>query len=530
MSVFSIPYVARPTRKARDLPIAPAPCRMLKTGSNSAVPRQNKQTMTENALCAALLTHQPASAPFLITPDGATITYGDLRTRVAQATGHLQRAGLAPGDRVLCQIAKSPEGLILYLATVAAGGIFVPLNTAYTGPEIDYFLGDAAPSLLILDEGAAGARKVAAARDVPVATPEALTAPGLEGTTIPRAAQDLAAILYTSGTTGRSKGAMLTHENLLSNAQTLTDLWQFTAADTLLHALPIFHTHGLFVATNVMLLAGGAMLFLPAFDIEAVADAIPRCTTMMGVPTFYTRMIGDPRFSEDALAHIRLLISGSAPLLAESHRGFEAQTGHAILERYGMTETNMITSNPHDGPRRAGTVGHTLPGVSMRLTAPDAAGIGGIEVRGPNVTPGYWQNPGKTAESFTPDGWFITGDLGKIDDEGYLSIVGRQKDLVISGGLNIYPKEVETEIDALPGVVESAVFGVPHPDLGEAVACAVVLEPGTSEDTDALLAALSDRLARFKIPRTIRILPELPRNAMGKVQKASLRADASGAQ
>ena len=481
--------------------------------------------MSNNTLISALLTHQPDNAPFLSTPEGVTLGYGELRRRVAQTAGHLQAAGVAPGDRVLCQIAKSPEGLVLYLATVAAGGVFVPLNTGYTGGEIDYFLGDADPALLILDETTAGARPVAEARGVTVADPAKLTAPGPEAAPVARAADDLAAILYTSGTTGRSKGAMLTHDNLLSNARALRDLWHFTQADSLLHALPIFHTHGLFVATNIMLLAGGRMVFLPRFDIDALARHLPDCTAMMGVPTFYTRMLGDARFDREACAHMRLFVSGSAPLLAESHAGFVARTGHAILERYGMTETNMITSNPYDGDRRAGTVGHRLPGVEMRITAPDAQGIGVVEVRGPNVTPGYWRNAEKTAESFAEDGWFITGDLGQLDDDGYLSIVGRQKDLVISGGFNIYPKEVEVEIDALDGVLESAVYGLPDPDLGEVVAAAIVLAPGVTLDEGAIRDALSDTLARFKIPRRLRLLPELPRNTMGKVQKAQLRAE-----
>ncbi len=478
-----------------------------------------------NTLISALLGHQPEGATFLETPDRARITYGDLTRRVAQTHGHLQAAGVGPGDRVLCQIEKSPEGLVLYLATVAAGAVFVPLNTGYTGAEIDYFLGDADPALLILDDAKQSAQSLAEARGVAVAIPADLVKDGAEPAPVPRKADDLAAILYTSGTTGRSKGAMLTHENLLSNAQVLRDLWQFTDTDTLLHALPIFHTHGLFVATNIMLLAGGRMVFLPGFDIDALARHMPDCTAMMGVPTFYTRMLGDARFSQKSLAHMRLLVSGSAPLLADAHAEFEAQMGQAILERYGMTETNMITSNPYDGPRRAGTVGFPLPGVEMRISAPDEQGIGVVEVKGPNVTPGYWQNAEKTAESFTDDGWFITGDLGQVAADGYLSIVGRQKDLVISGGFNIYPKEVEVEIDALPGVVESAVYGLPDPDLGEVVAAAVVLEPSADLDEATIVASLADKLARFKIPRRVRILSELPRNTMGKVQKTQLRAD-----
>ncbi|AHM03028.1 Long-chain-fatty-acid--CoA ligase [Roseibacterium elongatum DSM 19469] len=485
--------------------------------------------MATNPIHEAFLTGQPEGDPFLMTPDGGTLTYGGLRARVAQMAGALQAQGMGPGDRVLCQIEKSPQALILYLATAIAGGVFIPLNTAYTPVELAYFLDDAAPVLLVVDDSTAGARPVADARGVAVVTASELMALDSAPLSDPlaRKSDDLAAILYTSGTTGRSKGAMLTHENLISNAKTLCDAWRFERSDVLLHALPVFHTHGLFVATNIALLSGSSMIFHQRFDLDQIARDLPRATAIMGVPTFYSRMLGDDRFDRAALAHMRLIVSGSAPLLAETHAAFETRTGHAILERYGMTETNMITTNPYDGPRRAGTVGHPLPGVSVRLVDPDDQGIGGIEVKGPNVTPGYWQNAEKTAESFTEDGWFITGDLGQFDDDGYLSIVGRAKDLVISGGFNIYPKEVETEIDALPGVVESAVYGAPDPDLGEAVAAAVVLEPGARTDAAQIISALSGRLARFKIPRSIRIMPELPRNAMGKVQKAELRKEAA---
>jgi len=485
--------------------------------------------MSINPIFKAFLTHQSDAAPFLEAPGYETLSYGDLRARVAIAAGSLQGAGVGAGDRVLCQIAKSPDALILYLATAVAGAVFVPLNTAYTPAELDYFLGDAEPALLVLDATTQAARGVAEARGVDVASATDLVhaSTGPIAAPVPRDINDLAAILYTSGTTGRSKGAMLTHGNLISNAQALKQCWQFEACDALLHALPVFHTHGLFVATNVTLAAASRMIFLPAFNLDQIAEVLPRATTMMGVPTFYSRMLADSRFGRDAMAHMRLIISGSAPLLSETHAAFEARTGHAILERYGMTETNMITSNPLRGQRRAGTVGHPLPGVDLRIANPDEAGIGGIEVRGPNVTPGYWRNPEKTAESFTEDGWFITGDLGVRDSEGYLSIVGREKDLVISGGFNIYPKEIEVQIDALPGVLESAVYGVPHPDLGEAVAAAIVLEAPGATDADTVLASLSNCLARFKIPRSIRIFPELPRNAMGKVQKAELRKAAT---
>ncbi|WP_417586883.1 AMP-binding protein [Pararhodobacter oceanensis] len=481
--------------------------------------------MPSNPIHETFLTRQPAKAPFLETPDGRQMSYAQLRQEVAQMAAALQSEGVTPGDRVLCQIAKSPAALVLYLATVAAGGVFVPLNTAYTPAELAYFIEDAAPALLIIDDSTEAARAVAEAQILRCVTPAALSAAQVAplAAPVPRVPDDLAAILYTSGTTGRSKGAMLSHDNLISNAKALCDHWQFTTSDVLLHALPVFHTHGLFVATNTVLLSGARMIFHGAFDIDQIAKDLPRASVIMGVPTFYSRMLADPRFTRESMAHMRLVISGSAPLLADTHAAFEARTGHAILERYGMTETNMITSNPYRGPRRAGTVGQPLQGVSVRLATPDAQGIGGIEVRGPNVTRGYWQNAEKTKESFTADGWFITGDLGQFDEGGYLSIVGREKDLVISGGFNIYPKEIESLIDALPEVEESAVFGVAHGDLGEVVAAAIVLRAGARLDAEAVLTALGPQLARFKLPRELRFVDQLPRNAMGKVQKAELR-------
>ena len=348
--------------------------------------------------------------------------------------------------------------------------------------------------------------------------------------TVARDADDLAAFLYTSGTTGRSKGAMLTQGNLLSNAQVLTDHWRFTADDVLLHALPIFHTHGLFVATNIVALSGGSMIFLPGFDLDAMIDLMPQATTIMGVPTFYTRLLDDPRFDRDLTAHMRLFVSGSAPLLTETHQRFAARTGHRILERYGMTETNMNTSNPYDGDRRAGTVGFPLPGVEVKITDPATGDtlphgeIGQIEVRGPNVFKGYWQMPDKTAAELRADGFFITGDLGRFDADGYLQIVGRNKDLIISGGYNIYPKEIEMLLDDQPGVRESAVVGVPHPDFGEAVV-AVIVPDGDAPDIAALRAACGRELARYKQPKRYEFRAELPRNTMGKVQKNALRAD-----
>jgi malonyl-CoA/methylmalonyl-CoA synthetase len=347
--------------------------------------------------------------------------------------------------------------------------------------------------------------------------------------TVERKGSDLAAILYTSGTTGRSKGAMLTHDNLVSNALALVESWRFTGNDVLLHALPIYHTHGLFVATNTVLFSRASMIFLPKFDADVVMKLMPRATVMMGVPTFYTRLLKHPGLTRAATAHMRLFVSGSAPLLPETHREFEALTGHAILERYGMTETSMNTSNPYDGDRRAGTVGFPLPGVSIRIADPETGRalpqgeIGVIEIKGPNVFAGYWRMPDKTAAELRKDGYFISGDMGTIDERGYISIVGRSKDLIICGGFNVYPKEVEGEIDALPGVVESAVIGVTHPDLGEGVVAVVVPKSPQATDSEKILSALNGRLARFKVPRHVVIVDDLPRNTMGKVQKNILR-------
>ena len=478
--------------------------------------------------------------PFLETPEGRRMSYGDLFSATGRFASTLRDLGVTKGDRVAVQAQKSPEVVILLLACARIGAIFLPLNTAYTVAELDYFIGDAEPSLLVCDSAAREALAPVATRHG-VKAIETLDAGGT-GSLSDRAARadadfddadlgpdDLAAILYTSGTTGRSKGAMLSHANLVSNAQTLVDYWRFTGDDVLLHALPTFHTHGLFVATNTLLLAGGSMIFMEKFDADAILAHMPRATTMMGVPTFYTRLLQHPGLTREATAHMRLFVSGSAPLLAETHREFAARTGHAILERYGMTETNMNTSNPYDGDRIPGTVGFPLPGVELRILEPETGApcaveeIGIIEVRGPNVFKGYWRNPEKTAEELRADGFFITGDLGKIDEAGYVHIVGRGKDLIITGGYNVYPKEIETEIDALDGVVESAVFGVAHPDFGEAVTAAVVLHEGATLDEAAITGALADKLARFKQPKHVAILTELPRNTMGKVQKNVLR-------
>jgi len=495
--------------------------------------------MSNTLYDALFLRHETSDRPFLILRDGREISYRAFLSLAARIANALGEKGLKTGDRVAVQVKKSPEALALYAACVKAGLIFLPLNTAYTAPEVEYFVSDAEARLLVCDEGNRPALEpVAEAAKAAIMTLNGDGTGSLtdlaakmppEGKAAPRQADDLAAFLYTSGTTGRSKGAMLTQDNLLSNAEALVDYWRFTASDVLLHALPIFHTHGLFVATNVILLAGGSMIFLPGVIMEDIISSLPRATTMMGVPTYYTRLLAEPRFTRELVGHMRLFVSGSAPLLAETHREFEERTGHRILERYGMTETNMNTSNPYDGERRAGTVGFPLPGVELRIADAETGeivpqgGVGIIEVKGRNVFKGYWKMPEKTAAEFRPDGFFITGDVATIDADGYVSIVGRAKDLIISGGYNIYPKEIELLIDELPGVAESAVFGVKHPDFGEGVVAAVVAKPGTAPSEEEVVAALSGKLARFKQPKRVFVIDELPRNTMGKVQKNVLR-------
>jgi malonyl-CoA/methylmalonyl-CoA synthetase len=482
---------------------------------------------------------------FIETQEGRRVTYGDLLGWSGRLANALVLKGVEPGDRVAVQVEKSAEAILLYLACLRAGAVFLPVNTAYTLPELDYFLRDAEPRLVVVDpsrrEAVADVARAAGVAEVETlgtrqdgSLMELASGCPADFADVPRTGDDLAAILYTSGTTGRSKGAMLTHDNLASNALTLVDSWRFGADDVLLHALPIFHTHGLFVATNTVLMAGASMLFLPRFDPDAVFRLLPRATTMMGVPTFYVRLLQDERLDRESTRHVRLFVSGSAPLLADTHRQWRERTGHAILERYGMTETNMNTSNPYDGDRIAGTVGFPLPGVALRVTDPETGAelpqgeVGMIEVRGPNVFKGYWRMPEKTAQEFRPDGFFITGDLGRIDERGYVHIVGRGKDLVISGGYNVYPKEVETEIDALPGVVESAVIGVPHPDFGEGVTAVVVAHKGSDIDEATVLSALRPRLAAYKLPKRVLLVADLPRNAMGKVQKNVLRETYAG--
>jgi malonyl-CoA/methylmalonyl-CoA synthetase len=477
---------------------------------------------------------------FLQRPDGSTLAYADVIAHSAQIAHAMQRLGVRPGDRVAVQVEKSAEALLVYLGAVRAGAIYLPLNPAYTVGEIRYFLGDSAPALFVCRPEAL-AEMAPLAAEVGVPRVETLGSNG-DGSLvetareqahdfedIPRTRDDLAAILYTSGTTGRSKGAMLSHGNLASNADVLRRAWRFTSEDRLLHALPIFHTHGLFVATNVTLMAGGALIFLPSFDLNEIIRLLPQATTMMGVPTFYTRLLGRKDFTRERVSHMRLFVSGSAPLSAETHREFQERTGHAILERYGMTETNMNTSNPYDGDRIPGSVGFPLEGVEIRIADP-ASGrvlpqgeVGVIEIRGPNVFKGYWRMPEKTKEEFRDDGFFISGDLGRIDERGYIYIVGRAKDLIISGGFNVYPAEVEAAIEALAGVAECAVIGVPHKDFGEAVVAVVTPKPGAAPEEKAIQAALANELAKFKQPKRVFVTPDLPRNAMGKIQKNELR-------
>src|SRR5829696_3624986 len=481
--------------------------------------------------------------------DGRWYRYRDVDDVSARFANALVDLGVEPGDLVAVQVEKSIEAIMLYLGTIRAGAVFLPLNTAYTAAEIEYFVGDAEPRVFVCDPAKAEAlRPIAAKAGARLETLGVYRSPDVSAGTlsdrtlaaparfdnVARGPDDLGAILYTSGTTGRSKGAMLTHDNLASNAATLAATWRFTPDDVLIHSLPIYHTHGLFVATNCVLFAGASMIFLPKFEPSAIFAAMPRATVLMGVPTFYTRLLEDARLDREATAHMRLFVSGSAPLLAETHRAWQERTGHAILERYGMTETNMNTSNPYDGDRVAGTVGFPLPGVELRVADPESGKvlgteeIGVIEVKGPNVFKGYWRMPEKTAQEFRADGFFITGDLGKVDARGYVHIVGRGKDLIITGGYNVYPKEVETEIDLIPGVIESAVIGLPHADFGEGVAAVVVADPAKAPSEAEILQALEGRLARFKQPKRVMIVPELPRNTMGKVQKNILRDTYAG--
>jgi malonyl-CoA/methylmalonyl-CoA synthetase len=485
------------------------------------------------------------------TPEPLHYTWADLDRASAMLANWLDRLALPAGSRIAVHTDKSVEALMLYLAVLRAGHVYLPLNNAYQASELDYFVGNAQPAVVVCASRHFGwVSKLAFARGV--AHVYTLN-DDRTGTLLDRAAQmsdvhapalrgpdDLAAILYTSGTTGRSKGAMLTHGNLLSNAQTLKTFWGWRSAqeggDVLIHALPIFHVHGLFVASHGALLNGSPMIWLQRFDPATVIEHLPHATVFMGVPTLYVRLLAESRLTAAVCANMRLFISGSAPLLIETFKDWQSRTGHTILERYGMSETIMLTSNPYApaSARRGGTVGPALPGVGVRVRgdqgqALGAGDIGGIEVRGPNVFKGYWQMPEKTAEEFTADGWFKTGDVGRVDTDGFVTIVGRSKDLIISGGYNVYPAEIEGFINELPGVAESAVVGAPHPDFGEGVVAFVVPKPGATADASAIIAGLKQRIAAFKVPKQVNVVAALPRNAMGKVEKKALRQQVAGA-
>jgi malonyl-CoA/methylmalonyl-CoA synthetase len=506
--------------------------------SQAQAPSRIFNSMSSNVFTALAAGFPAPGAPFAIDAAGRSCSYGELLQHTARCANALQSLGVQPGDRVAAQVDKSIDAIVLYLATLRAGAAFLPLNSAYTAAEMEYFIGDAQPRLLVCSpDKQASLAPLATAGGARLLT---LGSDGVQGTLLPLVAAasaqftdvardvgDLAAILYTSGTTGRSKGAMVTHGNLLSNALALRTTWHCQSRDVLLHALPIFHIHGLFVALNVTLAAGSSLRLLPRFDAELVFRHLPECNLFMGVPTFYVRLLQDARLSRASTGHMRLFVSGSAPLLADTHREWRERTGHAILERYGMTETGMNSSNPYEGERIPGTVGLPLPGTDIRVTAPDsgqplpAGETGMLEVRGPNVFAGYWRQPEKTRSEFRDD-WFITGDLGLIDERGYVHIVGRSRDLIISGGFNVYPKEVESELDSLDGIAESAVIGLPHRDFGEAVT-AVVVARGAALSESALLQQLKTRLAGYKCPKRVLFVADLPRNTMGKVQKNVLR-------
>jgi malonyl-CoA/methylmalonyl-CoA synthetase len=498
--------------------------------------------MNDNAYAAFERSFAINAARTALQIDGGDrCTYSDLNNETARCAAALLSFGLRRGDRVAAQVEKSPQSLFLYLACLRAGLVYLPLNTAYQLAELAYFLSDAEPALIVCAPShEAGVRwQVQASRlGAHVVTLDAngggslseavRRAPGAFSTVTTKP-DDHAVIIYTSGTTGRSKGAMLTHRNLVSNATVLVDSWGFSRRDVLLHALPIFHVHGLFVANHCAFLSGAKLLWRAKFDAKKTLADLRQSTVMMGVPTYYIRLLAEPGLTPDSCANMRLFISGSAPLSLDTFEEFRARTGHAILERYGMSETGMISSNPLHGERRGGTVGFPLRDVSVRVVdrqdQPTPSGQpGAIQVRGDNVFAGYWRKPSKTREEFTADGWFRTGDLGAIDSDGYLSIVGRAKDLIITGGYNVYPKEVELVIDAMPGVIESAVVGVPHPDFGEAVTAVVVFDRNCGPPSESeVIGHVKTRLANYKVPKRVHFVSNLPRNAMGKVQKNMLR-------
>ncbi len=480
---------------------------------------------------------------WLETEDAKYYSWRDLERGTAKIANLFASLQLPPGSRIAAQVEKSPEALMLYLATVRAGFVYLPLNTAYRASEMEYFIGNATPAVVVCSPKNFGWITQIAFRAGTrhVFTLDEPHQGRNSGTLLSRAVHhadhfdtvhrdpdDLAAILYTSGTTGRSKGAMLSHDNLASNIRVLQQAWQWQPGDVLLHALPLFHIHGLFVAAHGALMNGSKTIFLSKFDSASVMRHLPRATVFMGVPTYYVRLLSDPEFNHAACKNLRLFVSGSAPLLTETFETFIEKTGHTILERYGMSETAMLTSNPYQGLRKAGTVGPALPGVSVRVMNQEAQPcgideIGDIQVKGPNIFKGYWQMPEKTAEEFTEDGYFKTGDVGRFDADGYVSIVGRSKDLIISGGYNVYPKEIESVIDEMPGVLESAVIGVPHADFGEAVVAVVVMRDGATLSEATLIDTLKNQIANFKVPKRVHFVDELPRNTMGKVQKNVLR-------
>jgi malonyl-CoA/methylmalonyl-CoA synthetase len=470
--------------------------------------------------------------------DGSQVSFGELLELTAKISSYIRSQGLAPGDRLVVQVTKSAFAVGLYLACIRSGVIYIPLNTSYTADEVDYFLGDATPKLFVCDPSKAdalaavakqhGAQQMTLDGGGQGSLPDNVASIDPDADITEMKEDDIAVILYTSGTTGRSKGAMLSHKNLASNALHLVDIWGFSDQDVLLHALPIYHVHGLFVALHCALLSTSTMNFLSAFDADKIIKYLPESTVLMGVPTFYTRLLKHPGFTQEACQSIRLFISGSAPLLAETFEEFEQLTGHRILERYGMTETGMLVSNPLDGERVAGTVGFPLPEVETRIVDDEqnavAAGeVGILEVRGPNVFQGYWKMPEKTADEIRADGFFITGDLASFDESGRITLVGRNKDMIISGGLNIYPIEIETCINEMDGVVETAVIGVPHDDFGEAVVAIVVSDSSGGITEEQIMSVLGEKIARFKQPKKIEFVKTLPRNTMGKVQKNVLR-------
>lgn len=478
------------------------------------------------------------------TDAGQLYSWRDLDRGTAMLANFLQSLDLPAGSRIAVQVEKSVEALMLYLATLRAGYVFLPLNTAYQSAEIDYFIGNAEPAVVVCSDQnfgwvstlafKTGTRHVFTLNDDRTGSllERASHASDLHAVAIKKP-DDVAVIIYTSGTTGRSKGAMLTHGNMLSNALVLKDYWGWRSpeqgGDVLIHALPIFHVHGLFVAIHGALINGSKMIWLGKFDPEVVLKHMPQATVFMGVPTLYVRLLAEPALTKEIARSVRLFVSGSAPLLLDTFTAWQERTGHTILERYGMSETIMLTSNPYRGERRGGTVGFPLPGVTLRVvdgqgTELASGDIGDIQVKGPNVFAGYWRMPEKTAEEFTEDGYFKTGDVGRIDADGYVTIVGRSKDLIISGGYNVYPAELESFINDLPGVAESAVVGVPHADFGEVGVAVVVPSNGVELDSVQILAALKARLANYKVPKQCHVVVELPRNAMGKVKKNLLRA------